>query len=443
MNFTSRINTIFRSLQYRNYRLFFAGQSISLIGTWMQRIAMPWLVYHITGSALLLGVVSFAGQIPTFLLAPFAGVLTDRFSRYRVLLVTQIVSSVQAMILAVLALTGTIQIWNIVALSIALGCINAFDVPSRHSFVIEMVEKKEDLGNAIALNSMMFNGARLIGPSIAGLMLATTGEGICFLINAISYVFVIISLLLMKISPREIKRKESHMLIEMKEGFRYTFGFAPIKYLILLLGVVSLMGSSYQVLMPVYAKEVLGGGSDTFGFLMGAAGLGALLGAIYLASRESLLKLGRIIPIASALFGIGLISISFSRFFLLSLVILVFTGIGMMLHTASSNTIIQTITDDDKRGRVMGFYTMAIMGTAPFGSLIAGALAKAIGTPATIFVGGTTCLAGAIIFLRKLPELKTLVRPVYVKMGIIPEVATGIQTASEPAADTEDIAGDR
>jgi MFS family permease len=441
IDFSSRINTIFRSLQYRNYRLFFAGQSVSLIGTWMQRIAMPWLVYHLTGSAFLLGVVSFAGQIPTFLLAPFAGVLTDRFSRYRVLLVTQIVSLLQALTLAILALTGDIQIWHIVTLSIALGCINAFDVPSRHSFVIEMVEKKEDLGNAIALNSMMFNGARLIGPSIAGLMLATTGEGICFLINAISYVFVIISLLMMQVPYREIKNKENHMLRELKEGLDYTFGFAPIKYLILLLGLVSLMGASYQVLMPVYAKEVLHGGSDTFGFLMGAAGLGALLGAVYLASKESLLKLGRIIPAACALFGAGLISIAFSRFFLLSMFLLVFTGLGMMLQTASSNTILQTITDDDKRGRVMGFYTMAIMGTAPFGSLIAGALAKAIGTPATIFIGGASCLTGAIIFYRKLPELKTIVRPVYVKMGIIPEVAAGIQTATEPAADMTDITG--
>jgi MFS family permease len=439
MNFFSGISTIFRSLKYRNYRLFFSGQSISLIGTWMQRIAMPWLVYHITGSALLLGVVSFAGQIPTFLLAPFAGVLTDRFSRYRVLLVTQIISSIQAFILAILAITGSIQIWHIVVLSIALGCINAFDIPSRHSFVIEMVEKKEDLGNAIALNSMMFNGARLLGPSVAGLMLATTGEGVCFMINAISYLFVIISLLLMKVKSREIKIKESRMFSEMKEGLRYTFGFAPIRYLILLLGVVSLMGSSYQVLMPVYAKEVLGGGSDTFGFLMGAAGMGALLGALYLASKESILKLGRIIPLACGLFGIGLIFIAFSRVFLISLIILVFAGMGMMLHTASSNTILQTITDDDKRGRVMGFYTMAIMGTAPFGSLIAGALAKAIGTPATIFAGGAACLAGAIIFFRKLPELRTLIRPVYVKMGIIPEVAAGIQTATEPAADTEDI----
>ena len=432
---SDRINTIFRSLKYRNYRLFFGGQSMSLIGTWMQRIAMPWLVYHMTGSALLLGVVSFAGQIPTFLLSPFAGVITDRFNRYKVLLITQIFSLVQAFILAILALTGTIQMWHIVTLSIVLGCINAFDVPSRHSFVIEMVEKKEDLGNAIALNSMMFNGARIIGPSIAGLMLATAGEGICFLINAISYIFVIASLLMMHVKPREIPEKENHLLKELKEGLDYTFGFAPIKHLILLLAVVSLMGTSYQVLMPVFAKEVLHGGSQTFGFLMGAAGLGALLGAIFLASRESVLKLGRIIPAAAGLFGAGLIILSFIKFYPITLILMVLIGLGMMLHTASSNTILQTITEDDKRGRVMGFYTMAIMGTAPFGSLIAGFLAKTIGTQETILIAGVSCVAGALLFLKKLPGLKSLVRPVYVKMGIIPEVATGIQTASEPASE--------
>jgi MFS family permease len=439
VNFPARINTIFRSLKYRNYRLFFGGQSISLIGTWMQRIAMPWLVYHMTGSAFLLGVVSFAGQIPTFLLAPFAGVFTDRFNRYRVLLITQIVSLIQALILAILALTGSIQMWHIVTLSIILGCINAFDVPSRHSFVIEMVEKKEDLGNAIALNSMMFNGARLIGPSIAGVILATAGEGICFLINAVSYIFVISSLFMMHVRPRELPKKESHMLKELKEGLSYTFGFAPIKHLILLLGLVSLMGSSYQVLMPVFAKEVLHGGSATYGFLMGAAGLGALLGAIYLASRETLLRLGRIIPAAAGLFGVGLIIMSFMKVFPVTLILIMFVGLGLMLHTASSNTILQIITEDDKRGRVMSFYTMAIMGTAPFGSLLAGFLAKYIGTSETILVGGLTCVAGALIFLKKLPELKSIVRPVYVRMGIITEVAAGIQTASEPAADTSDL----
>jgi MFS family permease len=436
-NISVRIKTVFRSLQYRNYRLFFSGQSISLIGTWMQRIAMPWLVYHLTGSALLLGIVSFAGQIPTFLLAPVAGVLTDRWSRYHVLLVTQIISMIQASILAWLCLTGQIQILHIVVLSIALGCINAFDVPSRHSFVIDMVERKEDLGNAIALNSLMFNGARLIGPSIAGLLLASAGEGICFLLNAVSYVFVIISLFMMKLNMKVIRKKRSQILKELVEGLNYTFGFPPIKHLILLLGLVSLMGMSYSVLMPVFAKDVLNGGSHTYGFLMGAAGFGALLGALFLASRESVLKLGRIVPAAAILFGTGLILLSFSRVFPLSLVLMIFVGLGMMLQAAATNTILQTITDDDKRGRVMSFYTMAIMGTAPFGSLIAGGMAKIIGTPGTILAGGITTIFGAMLFLRKLPELKTLVRPIYVKMGIIPEVATGIQSASEPGAGAE------
>ena len=436
MDFSSKFKTIFRSLQYRNYRLFFTGQSISLIGTWMQRIAMPWLVYHLTGSAFLLGLVSFAGQIPAFLLAPIAGVITDKHSKYRVLLITQILSLIQALILAVLALTGVIQIWQIVLLSIALGCINAFDVPSRHSFVIEMVEKKEHLGNAIALNSMMFNGARLIGPSVAGLILATAGEGICFLINAISYIFVVGSLLLMNLQKKEFKRKSGNLLKEMKDGLNYTFGFPPIKHLLILLAVVSLMGTSYQVLMPVFAKEVLHGSSSTFGFLMGAAGLGALIGAVFLASRETLIKLGRIIPAAAALFGTGLIILSFSRSISLSLILMIITGTGMMLHTAASNTILQTITEDDKRGRVMSFYTLAIMGTAPFGSLIAGSLAKIIGTPYTILIGGMSCIAGSFFFYKKLPELKRIVRPVYIRMGLIPEVVTGIHTASEPAVES-------
>jgi MFS family permease len=438
-NQSSRFRTIFRSLSYRNYRLFFGGQSISLIGTWMQRIAMPWLVYHMTGSAFMLGVIGFAGQIPTFLLAPIAGVYTDKFNRYKVLLVTQIVSLIQALILAVLALTGTLEMWHIVVLSIALGCINAFDVPARHSFVIEMVEKKEDLGNAIALNSMMFNGARLIGPSFAGILLASAGEGICFLINAISYIFVISSLLMMKVEKKEARRKESNVIRDLKEGFNYTFGFAPIKYLILLLALISLLGSSYQVLIPVFAKEVLHGGSDTFGFLMGATGFGALIGALYLASRESVLRLGRLVPAATALFGAGLIALSFISNFNISLILMIVIGLGLMLQTAASNTILQTITDDDMRGRVLGFYTIAVMGTAPFGSLLAGYLARVVGTTAAIMIGGAACFTGALLFLRKLPELRRSLRPVYVKMGIIPEMAAGIQTASEPAAETTDL----
>jgi MFS family permease len=436
---SDRFNIIFRSLQYRNYRLFFSGQSISLIGTWMQRIAMPWLVYHMTGSAFLLGVVGFAGQIPTFLLSPLAGVLTDRWNRYRVLLFSQVFAMIQAGILAWLSLAGTIQVWQIVLLSVVLGCINAFDTPARHSFLIDMVEKKEDLGNAIALNSLMFNGARLIGPSVAGIMLASTGEGICFLLNAVSYIFVIYSLVMMKIRNREQQTGKAAMLVkELKEGLEYTFGFPPIKHLILLLALVNLMGMSYTVLMPVFAKEVLHGGSHTYGFLMGASGLGALVASLFLASRETVVRMGRIIPAAACLFGAGLAILSFSKINSIALLMMVIIGVGLMLHTSASNIIIQTVTDDDMRGRVMSFYTMAIMGTNPFGSLLAGALEKIIGTPGTIFASGLVCIAGAIAFYRNLPELKTLVHPVYVKMGIIPEVASGMLAASDPSVDRID-----
>ena len=426
------LKIIFRSLKYRNYRLFFSGQSVSLIGTWMQRIAMPWLVYKLTGSVVMLGVVSFLGQIPTFLLAPVAGVCSDRWNRYHVLITTQVLAMLQALILTILFYTGTIEIWHIIVLSILLGSINAFDVPSRQSFVIDLVEKKEDLGNAIAMNSIMFNGARIIGPSIAGILLASVGEGICFLLNGLSYIFVIISLLMMRTKPHKANNNNLNIFKEMKAGLTYTFGFAPIKYIILLLGLVSLMGMPYSVLMPVFAKEVLHGNSNTYGFLMAASGLGALIGATYLASKKSVIRLGRIIPISTFIFGFGLIMFSFSRFYYISLLLMVITGLGMMLQNASSNTVLQTITDDDKRGRVMSFYTMAIMGTSPFSSLLAGWLAKIMGTPNTIIFGAVCCIIGAFIFLRKLPELKKLARPVYVKMGIIPEVATGIQATTEP-----------
>jgi MFS family permease len=431
-----RINTVFRSLRHRNYRLFFSGQSISLIGTWMQRIALPWAVYRMTGSEVLLGVVGFASSIPSFVLAPFAGVLIDRWSRYRVMLVTQIISMIQASVLAWLSLSGALEIWHIILLSVVLGIINTFDMPARHSFVINMVNGKEDIGNAIALNSMMFNGARLIGPSVAGIVLATAGEGTCFLINAISYLFVIASLMMMNVPLIRERKERTPMLRELKEGLDYTFGFPPIKHIILLLGLVSFMGASYQVLMPVYAKEVLLGDSHTYGFLMGGAGAGALLGAIFLASRDTVLRLGCLIPAATALLSAGLIAMSFSSSFFISMFLIFFTGLGMMTQTAASNTILQTITDEDKRGRVMSFYTMALMGTVPFGSLLAGWMAKWIGTPWTIFFGGAACLAGALFFYRRLPELRRLVRPVYVSMGILPEVAVGIRSANEPGTGT-------
>lgn len=410
---------MFRSLESYNFRLFFMGQSVSLIGTWIQRIAMPWLVYDLTHSVFLLGLIGFTGQLPVFLIGPFAGVLTDRWNKQRLLLVTQTLAMAQALAIAVLIFLGIIHVWMLVILSIMLGCITAFDGPARQSFLLEMISKKDDLGNAIALNSTMVNSARLIGPSIAGILIASTGEGMCFLINGISYLVVIASLLRMKLPPRTEKTKQRQFLSSFKEGFAYTFGFAPIKAVILLLALISLMGMPYTVLMPVFAKEIFHGGSHTFGFLMGASGLGALSGALYLASRKSVVGLERLIPMASALFGSGLIAFSFSRYLPLSLFLLVFTGLGMMMQMASSNSIIQTIVDDDKRGRVMSFYTMALMGTAPFGSLLAGSLAKWIGAPNTLIIGGASCVIGAIAFTRNLPKLKSQIRPIYIQQGIM------------------------
>jgi MFS family permease len=433
-NFAGRltdIKTIFRSLKYRNYRLFFGGQSISLIGTWIQRIATPWLVYHLTGSPLLLGVVGFAGQIPTFLLSPFAGVMTDRWNRYRTLIATQILAMIQALILALLFFMGTIEVWHIIVLSILLGCINAMDIPVRQSFVVDMVEKKEDLGNAIALNSSMVNGARLLGPSIAGILIAAAGEGTCFLINGLSYLVVIFSLFKMRVDPGKTNNRKKNIVKELREGVSYTFGFAPIKSVILLLGLVSIMGMPYAVLMPVFAKEILHGDSHTFGFLMAASGLGALTGAFYLASKKSVLGLEKIIPLSAGVFGVGLIVFALSRYFPLSLALMVITGLALMMQLASSNTILQTLVDDDKRGRVMSFYTMAFIGTAPFGSLMAGELANVLGAPNTLIIGGAFCISGAIIFAKKLPDLKKMIRPIYIKLGIISEVTSGIQTATE------------
>ena len=416
---SGNLKNIFRSLKYRNFRLFFGGQSISLIGTWIQRIALPWLVYDISHSVVLLGIVGFAGQIPTFLLASYAGVIADRHNRYYILIATQILAMLQALTLATLVFLGIIQIWHILLLSVVLGLINAFDSPTRQSFMIEMVEKKEDLGNAIALNSTMVNGARLLGPSIAGVLISITGEATCFLINGVSYLVVIYSLLKMKVKPKVRAPKSSKIITELKEGFRYTFGFKPIKYIILLLALVSLMGMPYSVLMPVFAKETLHGDAHTFGFLMGASGLGAVSGALYLASRKNASGLEKLIPVSAAVFGLGLVLLALSRVFWLATVVMIITGLGMMLVMASSNTVIQTVIDDNKRGRVMSFFFMAFMGTAPFGSLLAGALAKIIGTPATLAIGGISCVAGAAIYFRKLPELQSIIRPVYKKIGIM------------------------
>ena len=421
------LKLIFRSLSHRNYRLFFGGQGISLIGTWMQQIAINWLVYRLTGSALLLGVVGFTGRIPTFVFSPLAGVLVDRWSRHRVLVVTQALSMIQALILAYLVLTDKIVVWHIISLSIGLGLINALDTPARQAFVVDMIERREDLGNAIALNSSMNNGARLVGPSFAGLLIAAVGEGVCFLINGLSFVAVIASLLAMKLTVRKMETQNPHVLEKLREGFSYAFGFAPIRAVLLLVGLISLMGMPYTTLMPIFARDILHGGPQTLGFLLGAVGVGALIGGFYLASRKSVLGLGRIIVIASIFFGIGLISFSFSRAFLLSLALMVVVGFGMMLTLASSNTVLQTLVEEDKRGRVMSFYTMAVMGTVPFGSLLAGTLAHTIGAPQTVLIGGLCCLAGALLFERKLPLLRSLIRPIYVSKGIISEHKSEIQ----------------
>jgi MFS family permease len=413
------IGFVFRALKNRNYRLFFGGQGISMIGTWMQQIALNWLVYRLTGSAMLLGVVGFTSRIPTFLLAPFAGVMADRWNRHRMVIATQALSMVQAMILAVLVLTDKVAVWHIVVLSLFLGLVNAVDIPTRQSFVPDMIEKREDLGNAIALNSSIVNGARLIGPSIAGILIAALGEGLCFLLNGVSFIAVIAALLAMKVRPREKRTSNSHVIEGLKEGFSYAFGFAPIRSVLLLLALVSLMGVPYSVLMPIFAEKILQGGPQTFGFLLGATGVGALVGTLYLASRKSVLGLGRIIVIASTIFGIGLIGFSLSRIYGLSLFFMLLTGFGMMVQMASSNTILQTIVEEDKRGRVMSLYTMAFMGMVPFGSIMGGTMASHIGAPNTILIGGVACILGAMLFARKLPTLRKIARPVYIQKGIL------------------------
>ncbi|MDP2921704.1 MAG: MFS transporter [Candidatus Omnitrophota bacterium] len=416
---------VFRALKYRNFRIFFIGQGISLTGTWMQTIAMSWLVYRMTDSAFMLGLVGFLSQIPAFIFTPFAGVLADRHNKRRMLFFTQSLAMIQAFTLGFLALTGNIEVWHIIVLGVFLGCIGALDIPVRHAFLTEMIDGKEDLGNAIALNSMMFNVTRLIGPSIAGLLIAMVGEGVCFVINGISYVAVIISLMAMKMSASdkaEIQKKPYNILKDLKEGFDYVFGFRPIRDILLLLSVISMMGMSYAVLMPVFAKDVLGGGPHTLGFLMAAVGLGAFTGTAYLASKKNAVLLSNMLPISTGIFGAGIILFSLSYVMWVSLLLLFIAGFGIMVQMASSNTILQTIADDDKRGRVMSFYTMAFMGMAPIGSLLAGWLATGLGARNTLIISGISCIIAAVIFAFRVPYLKKIVRPIYVKMGISSEI---------------------
>ncbi len=419
--FKNILNTTLISLRNRNYRLFFFGQTASLVGTWMQVVAMSWLVYHLTNSALLLGLVGFFSQIPAFFIAPFAGVFIDRWNKHRVLVITQILSMLQALALAVLTLTGAINIWHIVALSLSLGFINAFDMPARQAFVVEMVEKRSDMANAIALNSAIVNVSRLIGPAVAGILVALVGEGYCFLINAISFMAVIVALLAMKIKKFQPASSGKNVLHEVREGLRYAFGSTPIRWLLILLGIISIAGMPYTILMPIFAKDIFNGSSYTLGFLMASSGVGALIGGIYLAARKTVLGLGKILAAAAAIFGTGLIFFGISKILWLSLAMMVFTGFGMLINIAAVNTILQTITEDDKRGRVMSFYTMAFIGLTPIGNLLAGILAESIGAPNTVIISGAVCILGAIIFSIKLPSIKLAARPVYIEKGIIIE----------------------
>lgn len=399
-----------RALRHRNFQLYFAGQSTSLIGTWMTRLATSWLVYRLTRSALLLGVVGFAGQILSFALGPIAGVWVERLNRRKLLVATQAAAAVQSLALAALTLTHTINIWSILVLTAFQGLINAFDMPGRQSFLVQMVDDREDLGNAIAINSAMANGARLIGPAFAGMLIAAAGEGWCFLLDGVSYLAVIASLLAMRIRRTENRRTAASLLEQMHEGWSYVRGSIPIRTTLLLFGLICLMGYPFTVLLPVFAAQVLRGGPHTLGWLSGAAGVGALVSALALTLRRSALGLPRMMLIAATVLGVSLILFGLSHTLWTSLLLMAFAGFGLMQCTAAANTILQSLVTDGMRARVMSYYTMAFFGAAPFGSLFAGALAHRAGAPFTVMVTGACCLAGAAWFAFRLPLVAATLR---------------------------------
>lgn len=426
-----RLRFSLRALRHRDLRLFFAGQGVSLVGTWMQHVAVGWLVYRLTGSPLVLGVIGFCSQFPTFLMAPVAGALADRWSRYRMVVVAQVLSMLQATALAALVLGGAVRVWHLVVLSVLLGLFNGLDVPARQALLVRLVRGPEDLPNAIALHSSMFNAARLVGPALAGVLIGLVGEGPVFLLNAVSYVAVLGALWALDVSREDRATPAGSVLAAVREGFRYAFGFAPVRALLVLLALISLVGIPYVVLLPVFARDVLGGDARTLGLLTSAAGFGALLGTLYLASRGTVRGLGRVIAGSTAVFGAALVAFSLSRDPRLSLALLLVVGFGVVVTTASINTILQTVVEEEMRGRAMSLYTMAFVGMSPLGSLLGGALAVRFGAPATIAVGGAICMLVSAWFATRLPALREIVRPVYVRRGIIPEVASGLETASE------------
>lgn len=421
---------LFRALRHPNYRLYFFGQSISLLGTWITRLASSWLVYRLTDSAFLLGLVAFLGQIPSLVISPVAGVYIDRWNRHRVLVVTQVLSMIHSLALAALTLSGYITVRDLLLLQALQGVINAFDTPARQSFVVQMVESREDLPNAIALNSSLVNGSRMIGPAVGGMLIATVGEGWCFLIDGVSYIAVVGSLVAMRVRPLTRPAQVVPVLQALAAGYRYVAGFPPVRAGLLLVALISMMGMPYQVLMPVVASEVLGGGAGTLGWLMAATGIGALAGTMYLASRRSVVGLGRRIAQAAMLFGAALLAFAASDRLWVSLALLPFTGAGFIVTLAATNTVLQTVVPESLRGRVMSFYTMAFLGTAPIGSLAAGALAERIGAPATIAIGGAVCLAGGVWFAATLPRLRADMRPIYAERGllVVPDADSGSKT---------------
>jgi MFS family permease len=404
------VSHAWRALRHRNFKLYFAGQGISIIGTWMTRMASTWLVYRLTHSPLLLGVVGFAGLIPTFILAPFAGVWIERFDHRRLLVWTQAAAATQSLILAALTLARVVTIWEILVLAVFQGLINAFDTPLRQIFVGQTVDDREDLGNAIAISASLSNGARLIGPAIAGLVIAGFGEGGCFLIDGLSYLAVIASLLMMRIQPLAIRPGKTGMLEQLREGWQYVSGVRPVRAILLLSALLAFMGYPYSILLPVFAGQVLHGGPATLGWLTAASGVGALGSGLSLAFRKSTGGLPRMLQIAAAALGGGLVLLGLSQALWLSMGLLVLIGFGMMQVFAASNTLIQTLVPSDKQGRVMSYFVMAMFGTAPFGSLVAGALAHRIGAPHTVLVTGAFCLAGALWFGLERPGVQAVIQ---------------------------------
>ena len=436
-----RFSHAWRALRHRNFQLFFCGQSISVIGNWMTRLATTWLVYHLTHSALLLGVVSFAGQIVSFALGPVAGVWVERLNRRKLLVGTQAAAAVQSLALAALTLTHRITLWEIILLSALQGVINAFDMPGRQSFLVQMVTTRKgvdrnDLSNAIAINSSMANGARLVGPAIAGLVVAAFGEGWCFLFDGVSYFAVIASLWRMRIESQGTAPHKAGMFEQMHEGWNYVRNFRPIRTILLLFSLISLMGYSYAVLLPIFAAQVLHGGATTLGWLTGASGVGALVSALSLAIRKSVVGLTHMVQIASAMLGVSLMLFGLSNLLWLSLVLMVFVGFGLMQTASASNTIIQSLVSEDKRARVMSYYTMAFFGAAPFGSLFAGALAERIGAPHTVLVTGAFCVLGAMWFSLELPKISAVMDPIYAGTGLVRECRSESESVQNPDVDS-------